>query len=373
MNPLRDDFKSLLKFLFFYQSKKTRDFAGWFENSKNYLVEILMLKRGKYQKNVWHGSIIVLAAIAILTSGVFGGGSAVASSFPGLGVKDPRFIQTYDPNASGISLNSLVDLKTSISQKPRSEIIDYTVKPGDTVSGIADKYGIDTDTIKWANNLSSINQVKPGDTIKILPVPGVAVAVKSGDTLSSLAKKYSANSQAILDFPFNDVPDDQQLKVGQVLIIPDGSPPEAPAPRRPQPQYLARGSQGTSPAYSAPGGASFIWPTHSVGISQYFSWYHPGLDLPNPAEPPILAAAGGRVTWAGWDTTGYGNRIDIDHGNGYLTRYGHLSNIYVSVGQIVSQGQVIGQMGSTGRSTGPHLHFEIHFQGIAVNPLAILK
>src|SRR5579864_5137476 len=142
MNPLRDDLKTLLKFLVFYQSKKTKDFAKWFEKSKNYFVEILMLKRGKYQKNVWHGSILVLAAIAVLTSGVFGGNSAVASSFPGSGVEDPRFIQTYDPNASGISLNSLVNLKTSISSKPRSQIIDYTVKPGDTVSGIADKFGV---------------------------------------------------------------------------------------------------------------------------------------------------------------------------------------------------------------------------------------
>jgi murein DD-endopeptidase MepM/ murein hydrolase activator NlpD len=109
-------------------------------------------------------------------------------------------------------------------------------------------------------------------------------------------------------------------------------------------------------------------------ISQGFAWYHPGADIANRAAPPVIAADGGVVTVAGWpDNYGYGNRVMIDHGNGYQTLYAHLSNIYVSTGQRVSKGQAVGKMGSTGRSTGTHLHFEIRFKGIAVNPLAILK
>lgn len=373
MNSPRQDLKNLIRFLIVYQSRKTVAFGRLVEGFKNTVVEGLMVRRGRFQKHVWHSSMIVLALIGVLTSGVLGGSSIVASTLPGIGIEDPRFIQTYDPNASGVKQTFLVNLKTSISDKPRSEIIEYTVKSGDTVSGIADKFGIDTDTIKWANDLDNIHAVKPGDKLKILPVSGVAVAVKSGDTLESLAKKYSSGSQSILDFPFNDIPDDLNLTAGQTLIIPDGSPPEVPAPSRPKPvpQFLA---QGSSPTFSAPSGGNFIWPTVSQGISTYFAWWHPGIDLPNRSAPPVVAADGGVVTVAGWpDNYGYGNRVMIDHGNGYQTLYAHLSNIYVSAGQRVSRGQTIGQMGSTGRSTGTHLHFEIHFKGIALNPLSILR
>ncbi len=331
-----------------------------------------MHRRGKFQRHVIHTSIIGLASVGILTSGVMGGDSLLASSFPSAtGSADPRQIQTFDPNAQGITLNSLIDFKTSVSSKPRSEIIDYEVKSGETISQIAEKFGVSTDTIKWANDLESKDSIKPGDKLKILPVSGVAVTVKSGDSLESIAKKYTADAQAVLDYPFNDVPDDFKLKTGQVLIVPDGSPPEAPAAPRPkiQPQYIAQG-----PAFSAPGGGNFAWPTSTPGISQYFAWYHPGIDMPNPAAPPVTASDGGTVVVAGWpDNYGYGNRVMIDHGNGYQTLYAHLSNIYVSPGQTVSRGAIIGQMGSTGRSTGTHLHFEIHFKGVALNPLAILK
>jgi len=371
MNSPLDDLKSLGRYVITYQSKKTRAFGRLIEHFKDSVVEVLMLKRGRLQKRVWHLSMGVLALIGILTSGVMGGNSIVASTLPGLGIDDPRSIQTYDPLAAGANQNFLVKLRTSVSQKPRSETIDYQVKGGDTLSSIAQDKGVSVDTIKWANNLTS-DVVKPGDTLKILPVSGVSVTVKAGDTLESLAKKYQADSQAILDFPFNDVPDDFKLQAGQTLVIPDGTPPEVAAPPKPKitsPQFLA---QGTSPTFSAPAGGNFIWPTVAQGISTYFAWWHPGIDLPNRSAPPIQAAAGGVITYAGWDNTGYGNRVDIDHGNGYTTRYAHMSNIYVGDGQRVSVGQVIGQMGSTGRSTGTHLHFEIHFNGIAINPLAIL-
>ncbi len=376
MNSAVNDLRSLLKFLVVYQSRKAKKIALHFESFKNFTVEVLMHRRGKFQKHIFHTSMIGLALVGFLTSGVFSGQSLVASTFPGVGGPDPRIIDTYDPNASsGSSLNSFIDFHTSVSSKPRSEVIDYEVKSGETLSQIAEKFGISTDTIKWANNLDSIHSIKPGQTLKILPVSGVVVTVKSGDTLESIAKKYQANSQAIVDFPFNDIPDDFKLKSGQTLVIPDGQPPDTAfvSPKnRLQPQYSASGPQ--SPSFQAPGGGSFIWPARSVGISQYFAWYHPGVDLPNPSSPPVTAAESGRVVVAGWpDNYGYGNRVVIDHGNGYQTLYAHLSNIYVSAGQTVGKGQVIGQMGSTGRSTGTHLHFEIHYKGIAINPLSILK
>jgi len=327
--------------------------------------------RGVHQKRFWHGSIMALAVVGITTSGIFGGQSLISASYPGVGGPDPRFAQAFEPFPNGPLVEGLQDPHTNISQKPRAEIEEYVVENGDTISSIAKKKDITTDTIKWANNLTS-DQIKPDQKLKILPVSGVSHIVKSGDTLESVAKKYSAEAQAIMDFPFNDVPDDFKLKVGQVLIVPDGAPPQAPAPIRRAPAYIATGPNSTT--FQAPGGGNFIWPAFGPYLSQYFAWYHPGIDIPNRSAPPIVASDGGVVLVAGWpDNTGYGNRVIINHGNGYTTLYAHLSNIYVSAGQIVSRGQSIGQMGSTGRSTGTHLHFEVRYKGIAVNPLAILK
>lgn len=347
------------------------------ERGKNGVVDVLLERRGVLQKNVWHGSMIGLSAFGMLTAGVFGNQTALTSSFPGATASDPRFADSYSPVGSDDPvLNSLNDTRTTISQKPRSEIIDYTVQDGDTLSSIADKFNISTDTIKWANNLTD-DTIRPGDVLKILPVSGVAHTVKSGDTLQSVAKIYNADSQSILDFPFNDIPNDFQLKIGQVLIVPDGVPPAEQNTQhgtpKPAPKYLAQSPNSNAPSFNAPGGASFIWPTVGA-LTQYFSWYHPGLDIANNSAPGIVASDAGVVRVAGWlDSYGYGNRVVIDHGNGYTTLYAHMSNIYVTVGQIISKGQVIGQMGSTGRSTGTHCHFEIRYKGIAVNPLSILK
>lgn len=371
MQSFISDLKSLFKFLVYYQAKKTAKLAKALEILKNKAVEILMHKRGGLQKYFFHISMLALVLTGLLSSGIFGSEAIVVKSFPGVGAPDPTTIETFDPNASGLSLKSLIDFRTSVSDKPRSEIIEYEVETGETLSQIASKFGLSQETIKWANSIESVDTIKPGQKLKILPVSGVAHIVKSGDTLDSVAKKYEAESQGILDFPFNDVPDDFKLQIGQVLIVPEGVPPESKVvPKSKSRTFFAQGPQST---FNAPGGGSFMWPVNGE-ISQNFAWYHPGTDVANRSAPPIFASDGGTVVVAGWpDNYGYGNRVVIDHGNGYQTLYAHLSNIYVSVGQTVSRGQSVGQMGSTGRSTGTHLHFEVRFKGVAVNPLAILK
>lgn len=372
MEPLYKDFVQFTSFLLRYLRGRVVRVARYFENLKNILVDLLMFKRGMVQKKVWHGSMIGLSAFGMVTSGVFGGQTIISSTFPGIAEQDPRYAQLAQAEASDPVLNSLFDTHTVISEKPRSDILDHEVKTGETVSSIASKYGISQETVKWANDLDNLNTIKPGQKLKILPVSGVSHTVVKGDTLESVAKKYQAESQAILDFPFNDVPDDFSLTVGQVLIIPDGVPPTKAAPAKRGPA-AAPSNIASGPTYQAPGGGQFIWPT-SGSMTQYFAWYHPGIDVANRAAPVIVASDGGRVIVAGWpDNFGFGNRVIIDHGNGYQTIYAHLSNIYVTIGQSVSRGQSIGQMGSTGRSTGTHLHFEIRYKGIAVNPLAILK
>lgn len=363
--------RALARAVIWYSQKKIVRLAVRFENFKNFSVEMLMMRRGIWQTSVWHGSVVALVLVGFITSAIFGGQTVISSTYPGVGGPDPRFVDSFEPFPEGPLLQSLQDPNTQVSQKPRAEIIEYKVEKGDTISTIAIKFGISTDTIKWVNDLTNLDAVRPGDILKILPVTGVAHNVKSGDTLESIAKKYQSEAQAILDFPFNDIPDDFSLKIGQVLIVPDGVIETAPPRRRAQPQYLAKGPE--SPVFEALGGAKFVWPT-SGSLTQYFVWYHPGIDLANRVAPGIAASDGGTVVVAGWpDNLGYGNRVVIDHGNGYRSLYAHMSNIYVSAGETVSRGQIIGQMGSTGRSTGTHLHFEIHYRGVPVNPLNILK
>lgn len=257
---------------------------------------------------------------------------------------------------------------TQLSEKPRSEIISYTVQKGDTLSGIAKKFGISEDTIKWRNSLRA-DTITVGDTLEVLPVTGVAHKVASGDTIYSIAKKYSSNPQSIVDFPFNDFADPQtfSLVIGQNIIVPEGVQPEA------APIYVARRTLiATGPVTIS--GAGFTWPIHGT-MNQYYSWYHRAVDLGAPVGTPIVAAHSGTVSEAiagGWNY-GYGTHVIISGDNGYQTLYAHMSALGVSSGQrVVAGSTIVGWVGMTGRTTGPHLHFEIRSGGGFLNPLSFL-
>jgi murein DD-endopeptidase MepM/ murein hydrolase activator NlpD len=290
----------------------------------------------------------------------------LASSFPGRGETEvpETLVET--------SVMEVLDQTTStvVSDKVRDKVLEYTVQSGDTVSAIAAKFGVSTDTIRWENNLASLNAIKPGQVLRILPVTGVKHKVARGETIYSIAKKYGTNPQGVVDFPFNTFSDNETfaLAVGQELIVPDGEKPNDvlwSAPRN-----LVRRTPDAG-VVSASG--IFAWPIGGT-ITQRFAWYHRGIDIATAMGTPVLAADSGRVTVAGWpDNSGYGNRVLIDHGNGYITLYGHLSRIDVTVGQSVNRGDRIGLEGSTGRSTGPHVHFEIRKGGAHLNPLDYLK
>lgn len=224
----------------------------------------------------------------------------------------------------------------------------------------------------WANGLDSEKAtIKAGQLLKILPTDGIMHKVKKGETVYSVAKKYEANPQAIVDYPFNSFTDDETfaLAVGQTLMVPDGIMPQV-QPVSPR-TSLAQTLTPDAGAVSAVG--SFVWPA-AGNISQGYRWYHRAIDIANRGGGAILAADSGRVTVAGWpDNGGYGNRVVIDHGNGYTTLYAHLSRVSVVPGQSVSRGDVLGSMGTTGRSTGVHLHFEIRAGGALQNPLNYLQ
>jgi murein DD-endopeptidase MepM/ murein hydrolase activator NlpD len=259
--------------------------------------------------------------------------------------------------------------ETDVSSKPRDKIIDYTVQKGDTISSIAKRFGISEDTIRWANDLRTDN-ITVGDTLKILPVTGIAHKVEPGDTVYSIAKKYSANPQTIVDFPFNEFANPQvfSLVVGQIIIVPDGVKPQE-APRYARPRYIATGPVSVSVA-------GFTWPLQGT-ISQLFSWYHQGIDIAASYGAPIVAAQSGvvkEVHSGGWNW-GYGVYVVVAGTNGYDTRYAHMSGVNVAVGQEVVAGKtIIGWVGLTGRTTGPHLHFEIfNPSGGFLNPLSLLR
>jgi LysM repeat protein len=354
----RGEFFSFLVFLAKYLAKKIKILCLHFESAKNLIVGRLLWKRGMLYRPFTHASILILAFSIFISTAFVKGSSLFATGEGGL-------LGQEDQNQIVASYQTPI---TIISEKPRDKIIEYEVLGGDTVSGIAEKFAISVETIKWANDMSDIDEIYPGDKLKILPVSGIAHSVVGGDTIYSVAKKYQAEAQAILDFPFNEIGDNLALKIGQILIVPDGAPPQKSKP--PPTQYLAKVNIPQGPI-SAIG--KFLWPAFGQQISQYFSWYHPGIDISNLSGGPVRAADGGKVIVSGWpDAQGYGRRIIIDHGNGYTTLYAHLSSVQVSVGQYVSRGQTIGMMGSTGRSTGVHLHLEIRKNGTALNPLSLL-
>jgi murein DD-endopeptidase MepM/ murein hydrolase activator NlpD len=321
------------------------------------VVEGLVVKRGRYTRPFLHTGMTGLFLVGLLLAPVIS-----------QAVSDEEEVST-----GGVILGmrqNYMETTTAVSVKPRDGVVTYIVQPGDTVSSIAKKFDVSIDTIRWQNDLKSIDAIKPSQKVEVPPVTGMMHKVKRGETIYSIAKKYDIDAQQILNWPFNSYADDETfaLAVGQNLVVPDGVKPAEQLwdPKR----YIARTTPDAG-VVSASG--SFVWPA-AGRITQRWVWYHKAIDIANNASPAILAADSGRVVVAGWpDGFGYGNRVIIDHGNGFQTLYGHLSSIGVSVGQTVNRGDVIGRMGSTGRSSGVHLHFEIRQGGALLNPLQYLK
>jgi len=261
----------------------------------------------------------------------------------------------------------------------RAAVITYTVQPGDTLSSIAAQFGITIWTLIWSNREAVWDApwlIQPGLTLYIPPVDGVYHTVAAGETVESIAAKYQVDPSALYN-EWNDLKEGQPLTEGQQLMVVGGKDKYIdlnPPPPKPAVGAAGRSSgicQGVS--FTGPGANGwFVSPTGSGRVS---GWYfhdprnpgHIGLDLACRLGDPIYASDNGVVTIAGWNG-GYGILVELSHGNGYTTRYGHLSELAVGCGQPVYQGQVIGYCGSTGWSTGPHLHFEIRFGGAPQNP-----
>lgn len=226
------------------------------------------------------------------------------------------------------------------------EISVYVVREGDSLSQIAEMFDVTANTILWANDLASAKSIQPGQTLIILPVAGVRHVVKSGDTIAAIAKKYEGNAEEIVSY--NQLASETDLSVGMTLVVPGGALHTAPAKKATGGK--ASGGSGAGLAHPVPGAIK------TQGIHGYN-----GVDFAAGMGTAIRAAAAGEVIVSkssGWNG-GYGSYIVIKHASGMQTLYAHLSSNNVGVGAMVGQGEVIGGMGNTGRSTGTHLHFEV--------------
>jgi murein DD-endopeptidase MepM/ murein hydrolase activator NlpD len=274
-----------------------------------------------------------------------------------------------------------IQLKTNVpADKPRYDVEEYRVVSGDSVFAIAESFKVQPETVLWANYdvlQDDPHSLAPGMVLKIPPTDGIYYQWKENDTLEGVATEFRAEIDDILNFPGNDIDlAKPEIESGSWVMVPGGE--------REFVQWLvptiAKGASGTSPtnqsacAGGAVGGGGFVWPADSHTLSGNDYWPgHLGIDIAAGEGAPVYAADSGVVTMAtGGYNYGYGNVIQIDHGNGYSSVYAHLSNIGVSVCQSVGAGQWIGGAGNTGNSQGAHLHFEVRQNGGFINPWFVL-
>ena len=302
-----------------------------------------------------------------------------------------------DPEISGVSSSSLPEFEKSETQdfllrfanprtiiptRARKDVIYYTIQSGDSVFGISQKFNIKPETILWANK-DTLNDdphmISVDQELRIPPIDGVYYKVKEGDTIEKIANDFKVDQEAILDWTPNKIDrTDPQITPDTYIMVPGGQRefqvwvvptiPRGPA-----------GVNSTIPGAcdTSGGGAygtgTFIWPTNNQFISGNDYWSgHLAIDIGAMTGDAVYASDSGVVVYAGGISGGYGNMIMIDHGNGYQTLYAHLSAINVRCGSSVYQGSVIGAAGSTGNSTGPHLHFEVRYFGGFINPHFVL-
>jgi murein DD-endopeptidase MepM/ murein hydrolase activator NlpD len=255
---------------------------------------------------------------------------------------------------------------TEIPQRGREEVNVHVVQGGDTIFSIADAYGIRPETIMWSNQTVENNPdlLMVGQELIIIPVDGVYHQAGESDTISGIASTYKVEPETIIDYPPNHFdPDNPTLTPGEWVIVPGGTKPFIPR--------KIKAYEGPIPEDAAAGTGSFGWPA-SGQLTQAYWGGHRAVDIGGWKGAPVIAADSGFVSSAGWDDTGYGRVVVIDHQNGYQTLYAHLQVYYVEAGDSVAKGEQIATMGSTGNSTGPHLHFEIIQNGVRRNPLGFL-
>ena len=345
---------------------------------------------------IWVSWIVTTLLVALLVSVLFwqpilaqemaerngGEESAIsAQEFNGSDVqidKMPTFEAAHDESF----IYRVPETNTIAPTKPRTEPVIYEVESGDAVFSIASKYNITPETLLWSNYdvlQDDPHSLRIGQELIIPPTNGILYEWEEGNTLENVARDFRAKVDDILSWSGNRLDfTNPEIDTGSLVMIPGG---EREFQQWVVPTY-AVGRSGTNA--TLPGGCTveggglygsgfFIWPADNHYLSGNDFWSgHLAIDIATATGAPIYASDAGVVVFAGWDSNGYGNVVMIDHQNGYHTLYAHLSALNVSCGSSAYQGMVIGYAGSTGNSTGPHLHFEIRYLGGFINPWTVL-
>jgi murein DD-endopeptidase MepM/ murein hydrolase activator NlpD len=313
---------------------------------------------------------------------------AVAQTASGIDVKGQS--TAADLINSGVSRRAR--LHTDVPSRSREQVLEYTVATGDTLFDIADKFGVKPETLLWANqNVLADNphSLRPGQVLNILPVDGAYHRWSAGDGLNGVAKFFGVAPEAIVSFPANNLDpatlgdwSNPNIPAGTWLVIPGGrrefvswSAPVIPLDNPGVAKVLGPGACEAVTAGVA-GAGVFVWPANNHYLSGFdydTGANHPGIDIDGNEGDPVFATDSGVVVYAGWNNWGYGNVVVINHANGWQSLYAHLSAYYVSCGQGIFQGNTIGAIGSTGNATGSHLHFEMMYNGVKVNPHDYVK
>jgi murein DD-endopeptidase MepM/ murein hydrolase activator NlpD len=344
--------------LFLFLQSSFKYLASLFPKAKAFVIKKLIWSRGRLGRSVVMITVMTATIFVFLFGEIF-------NSSPLVLAQDAE--EDYLSVVTDIIPRKEIALTEIPAARKSTEPFSYTIQSGDTLFGIGSKFKISVDAIKYVNSLTDATVLQVGKVLTIPPVSGLIHEVVSGDTLTKIASRYDVPVQAIADF--NYLFDTSTLALGTELVIPGAKVPQPViAYSLPTPGGApARGAGQPTPSKNY-----CVWPTTVRYVSQYFTWYHNGLDIASGrgvAMPPLFSCTEGVVTRAGWDSFGLGLHVRISHGDGYETVYGHMSSLNVEYGQRVSRGDVIGWMGNTGNSTGPHVHFMVKYNGAPQNPL----
>jgi murein DD-endopeptidase MepM/ murein hydrolase activator NlpD len=335
------------------------------------------------------GSLVSFAAIVAL--GAWGWHAFQAAPLAVGGMDNTLAAAPQAPDASplppvvnslaSVSIRRFVSPHTDIPERTPSWLTTYTVERGDTVYSIAQDFDLMPESILWGNAevlQDDPNLLKPGTLLNILPTNGLLYRWQEGDSLDSVASEFHTSAEKILEWPGNGLnPLDPTIDPGTLLIVPGGSRPfkwEQPVSYGGQARTYSVGPGKCVGGYSGVAGSdAWGWPTTNHNLSGYdFSEAHKAIDIQVYIGQPIYSSQAGVVVFAGESTVGYGLLVIVDHLNGWHTFYAHLSQWNVSCGQQVYRGTIVGLGGSTGNSTGPHLHFEMRYNGVGQNPWGLL-
>ena len=382
-------------------------FAGFLTGFRKLLRNILEGENGKRIATI--AGVVLLVAIVVIAMRAFylnsqnsSGNFSVSAEKLEEGDQDegqnggsggalemPSFVSDQASLQYGIQRVALIH--TSIPTRARVDVLIYTVEQGDSLFGIAEIFGLKPETILWGNFdtlADNPHTLQPGQELIILPINGTYHEWREGESLIKVAEYYGVDPLEIIQWPGNKIDiydfdiDNPVFVVGQQLIVPGGARELVdygpPAITRNNPAIAATYGPGhCGTIYTGSVGVGvFIWPTTEHWISGYDynpGANHPAIDIAGNIGNPVWASDNGVIVYSGWSNYGYGNLVVIDHGNGWQTLYAHLNSINVGCGQSVNQGEGIGGLGSTGNSSGAHLHFEMIYLGSKVNPWNFLQ